>query len=88
MDGTEKLLDQGKQMLEAVARRYAGQHGLTPDKVEWVNHGYEWLLKVIDAQHTVRVVFSPDEIEFFVEDGAENRATKMKIRNAFASLSM
>lgn len=80
--------DKGQAMLEEVARRYAGDHGLRPDTIEWVNQGYEWLLRVEDAQHTVRVVFSPDEIEFFAEDLPENRETKMKIRNAFASLSM
>lgn len=84
----EELLSKGKLMLEEVARRYAGDHGLRPDTVEWVNQGYEWLLRVIDAEHTVRLVFSPDEIEMFVEDLPENRMTKMKIRNAFASLSM
>jgi hypothetical protein len=81
-------LDKGRAMLEEVALHYAHDHGLRPDKVEWDNQGYEWLLKVIDAEHTVRVVFSPDEIEMFAENLPENRQTKMKIRNAFASLSM
>lgn len=84
----EEQFNKGQTMLEEVARRYAGAHGLRPDTVEWVNHGYEWLLRVIDAEHTVRVVFSPDEIEMFAEDLPENRETKSKIRNAFASLSM
>jgi len=81
-------LDQGKAMLEEVARHYAGEHGLRPETVEWIDEGYEWLMKVIDTEHTVRVGFSPDEIEMFVEDLPENRETKRKIRDAFASLSM
>lgn len=84
----EMQINQGRALLEEVARRYAGNHGLRPDAVEWIDHGFEWMLKVIDAEHTVRVVFSPDEIAMFVEDLPENRETKMKIRNAFASLSM
>jgi hypothetical protein len=88
MSATKTPLDKGRALLEEVALRYAHDHGLRPDKVEWDNQGYEWLLKVIDAMHTVRVVFSPDEIEMFAEDLPENRQTKMKIRNAFASLSM
>ena len=83
-----EMFNKGQSMLEEVARRYAADHGLRPDRVEWDNQGYEWLLRVVDDQHTVRVVFSPDEIEFFAEDLPENRETKMKIRNAFASLSM
>jgi len=43
---------------------------------------------VIDAEHTVRVGFSPDEIEMFAEDLPANRETKRKIRDVFASLSM
>ena len=81
-------LDRGKALLEEVALRYAGDHGLRPDTVEWVDQGYEWLMKVIDAGHTVRVGFSPDEIAMFTEDLPENRETKRKIRDAFASLSM
>lgn len=84
----EQQFAKGQSMLEAVARRYAGEHGLRPEAVEWVDYGYEWLLKVIDARHTVRVGFSPDEIILFAEDLPENRETKGKIRNAFASLSM
>ena len=88
MSETEEQIDKGKAMLEEVALRYAGQHGLRPDKVEWDNPGYEWWLKVSDAEHTIRVSFSPDEIEMFAEELPENRETKRKIRNAFASLSM
>ena len=88
MSETEERINKGKAMLEEVALRYAGQHGLRPDKVEWDNLGYEWWLKVIDSEHTVRVPFSPDEIEMFAEGLPDNRVTKGKIRNAFASLSM
>jgi len=84
----ENLLDKGKEMLAEVARSYAGDHGLQPDSLEWEDQGYQWMLKVIDADHTVRLIFSPDEIEFFAEVPEENRETRMKIRNAFASLSM
>ncbi len=81
--------DQGKLLLEEVAQRYAADHGLKPDKIEWVDQGYEWLLRVNTAEHTVRVGFSADEIAYFVTgSAAENRGTKVKIRNAFASLSM
>jgi len=80
-------LNKGKAMLEEVALRYAAGHGLHP-KIEWEDQGYQWLFKAIDEKRTVRLVFSPDEIEFFAEDLPENRETKMKISNAFASLSM
>lgn len=85
---SEDQLVKGQSLLETVARRYAGEHGLRPDSVEWLDYGYEWVLKVSDASHTVRVGFSPDEIAMFAEDIPENRETKGKIRNAFASLSM
>lgn len=78
----------GRELLEETARHFAGEHGLRPELVEWEDQGYQWLLKVIDPVHTVRVIFSPDEIEMFAEELPENRGTKMKIRNAFASLSM
>lgn len=81
-------LNKGKAMLEEVALCYAGDHGLRPDTLEWDNQGYQWTLKVIDSDHTVRVVFSPDEIAMFADDLPENRETKSKVRNAFASLSM
>ena len=41
-----------------------------------LRQGYQWLLKVIDPAHTVRVIFSPDEIEMFAEELPENRETK------------
>lgn len=85
---SKELLNKGKEMLEGVARSYAADHGLRPESVTWDDQGYQWLLKVSDAEHTVRLVFSPDEIEFFAEMPDENRETKVKIRNAFASLSM
>jgi len=80
--------EKGRDLLEEAARYFAGEHGLRPEQVEWEDQGYQWLLKVIDPAHTVRVIFSPDEIEMFAEELPENRETKMKIRNAFASLSM
>ena len=80
-------LEKGRAMLEEVALRYAAGHGLRP-RIEWDDQGYQWLLRVIDVEHTVRLVFSPDEIEFFADDLPENKETKMKIRNAFANLSM
>ncbi len=83
----DDALNRGKVMLEEVALRYAAGHGLHPT-IEWEDQGYQWLLKAIDEKHTVRLVFSADEIEFFAEDLPENRETKIKIRNAFASLSM
>ena len=82
------LITKGKQQLAEVALRYASDHGLQPEKVEWVDQGFEWMLRINTAEHTVRVSFSADEIEFF-PDGTpqENKDTKIKIRNAFASLS-
>jgi hypothetical protein len=81
-------LSRGKAMLEEVALRYAGQHGLRPERVEWATQGYDWWLQVSTADHSVRVVFSPDEIEAFAGDDPGNKYAKMKIRNAFASLAM
>jgi len=83
----EEQFNKGKAMLEEVTLRYAAGHGLKPE-IEWDDQGYQWLLKASDVGRTVRLVFSPDEIEMFAEDLPENRATKVKIRNAFAGLSM
>ena len=77
----------GKAMLVEVALGYARDHGLNPT-VEWVDIGFEVMLRLEDREHTVRVMFSLDEIKFFTEDDPANRDTKMKIRNAFASLTM
>ena len=89
MTDTSEQTDKGKKLLQEVALRYASQHGLRPDKIEWVNQGYEWLLRVSTDEHTVRVGFSMDEIRCFAEGNPEeNKGTKVKIRNAFASLSM
>jgi len=82
-----EMIDKGKLMLEEVALGYARDHGLHPS-AEWVNQGGDWMLRLADAQHTVRLLFSPDEIVFFAELEGDDRATKMKIRNAFAGLSM
>lgn len=80
---------QGREFLRDVALRYASQHGLRPEKVEWVEMGGdEWWLKVTTAEHTVKVVFSADEIEDFAAGGEGSSGSKAKIRNAFASLAM
>ena len=84
---SDELMEKGKSMLEQVALGYAKDHGLAP-VAEWEDLGYEWLLRLVDDQHTVRVGFSPDEIAFFAETEEVDRETKMKIRNAFAGLSM
>ncbi len=88
MSNNPGLCAKGQEMLKEVALRYASQHGLRPDKVEWVNQSDEWWLKVNDADHSVRVVFSSDEIEDFAEGGLGSKYSKGKIRNAFASLAM
>ena len=79
----------GKDMLKDVALRYATQHGLRPEKIEWVEMGGdEWWLKFSTAEHTVKVVFSADEIADFAAGGEGASGSKAKIRNAFASLAM
>ena len=78
----------GRERLEAVARHYAAQHGLRPETIEWIEQYDGWWLTVIDAQHTVRVVFSLDEIEDFAAEGDGSKFSKQKIRDAFASLAM
>jgi len=89
MSTIEEQRSTGKEMLREVALRYAAQHGLRPDKVEWVElGGDEWWLKVATEQHSVKVVFSLDEIEEFADGGTGVSMTKAKIRNAFASLAM
>jgi hypothetical protein len=85
----EDQRSKGKEMLKEVALRYASQHGLRPDRIEWVEQGGdEWWLKVTTEQHSVKVVFSLDEIEEFAGGGPETAGAKSKIRNAFASLAM
>ncbi|MCM2265370.1 MAG: hypothetical protein NDI73_09285, partial [Desulfuromonadales bacterium] len=59
----------GQDQLKEVARHFATQHGLRPESIEWVEQYDGWWLTVIDAQHTVRVVFSLDEIEDFAAEG-------------------
>ncbi len=88
MSVTEDQTTKGQDLLQEVALRYATQHGLRPDTIEWDNLGYECWLKIITADHTVRVVFSPDEIEEYAACGSVGKDAKVKIRNAFASLSM
>lgn len=88
MNATDDQIIKGKELLQEVALRYATQHGLRPDSVEWDDLGYESCMKVITTEHTVRVVFSPDEIEVYAAEGAVDKEAKLKIRNAFGSLSM
>lgn len=78
----------GQEMLGEVALRYASQHGLRPEKVEWEEFGGEWLLRVETGEHSVKVVFSSDEIEDFADEGEGRASSKGKIRNAFASLAI
>ncbi|HXV19745.1 MAG TPA: hypothetical protein VD811_02000 [Desulfuromonadales bacterium] len=89
MTEIEEQRSKGKEMLKEVALRYASQHGLRPDRVEWVEQGGdEWWLKVSTEQHSVKVVFSLAEIEDFAGSGAGTGSSKAKIRNAFAGLAM
>jgi hypothetical protein len=89
MTEIEEQRSKGKELLKEVALRYASQHGLRPDRIEWVEQGGdEWWLKVSTEQHSVKVVFSLDEIEEFAGGGPETVSSKTKIRNAFASLAM
>ncbi len=79
----------GQELLQEVALRYAGQHGLRPEKVEWeCLGGDEWWLRVVTAEHSVKVVFSLAELEEFAGGGSETAGSKLKIRNAFAGLAM
>jgi hypothetical protein len=89
MTEIEEQRSKGKEMLQEVALRYASQHGLRPDKVEWIEQGGDgWWLKVVTEQHSVKVVLSIDEIEEFAGGGPATAGSKAKIRNAFASLAM
>lgn len=78
----------GQKMLEELALRHAGQYGLWPEKIEWHDLGYECLRKILTAEHRVRMVFSPNEIEEYAAEGSVAKDAKIKIRNAFASLTM
>lgn len=92
MKSNNEFIDQlthGQQLLQAVALRYATQHGLRPERIEWVElGGDEWWLKIATADHMVKVVFSRDELEDFAAGGEGMSSSKAKIRNAFASLAM
>ena len=88
MTEIDDQLSKGQDMLQEVALRYASQHGLRPDRVEWVQQFDEWWLKVLTDEHSIKVVFSQDEIEDFAAEGAGSKGSKVKIRNAFASLAM
>jgi len=88
MSDFDDQLRKGQELLQYVALRYASQHGLHPDKIDWVcPSGDEWWLQVT-ADHAVKVAFSPDEIIDFAEGGEGSSSSKVKIRNAFASLAM
>jgi len=78
----------GQDRLKEVALSFATQHGLRPDSIEWTEQYDGWWLTVSDPQHTVRVVFSLDEIEDFAAEGEGSKGSARKIRNAFASLAM
>ena len=85
----DELRSRGMEALKNVALRYAAQHGLQPEVADWVLlGGDEWWLKIVTARQSVKVVFSPDELEDFGAEGPGARGSKLKIRNAFAGLSM
>lgn len=89
MNEIEEQRHRGKEMLKEVALRYASQHGLRPDKVEWEDRGgEEWLLRIETSDHSVKVVFSLEEIEDYPGGSPDTKSTKGKIRNAFASLTI
>ncbi|OGR36882.1 MAG: hypothetical protein A2091_12180 [Desulfuromonadales bacterium GWD2_61_12] len=89
MPAPEDQLITGQQLLQSVALRYASQHGLHPDKIEWTcPSGDEWWLQVTTAEHSVKVAFSADEIIDFAAGGEGASSSKVKIRNAFAGLAM
>lgn len=88
MPENENPLLTGQDLLREVALRYAAGHGLRPDAAEWTKQYDEYWLTVSDADHSVKVVFSRDEIEDFAEEGPGSKGSKVKIRNAFASLAM
>ena len=79
----------GQELLTEVARRYAAQHGLRPEKIAWVHQwGEEWSLQVLTQEHAVKVAFSAAEIEEFPTGDPGTKSSKSKIRNALASLAM
>jgi hypothetical protein len=88
MSERHEKLHEGQDLLMDVALRYASQHGLRPASIAWDQQYAEWWLKVTTADHSVKVVFSRDEIEDFADGGAGSKGSKVKIRNAFASLTM
>ena len=88
MTEPDEQLGKGQDRLKEVALRYASQHGLRPDRIEWVQMYDEWWLKVFTEEHSVKAVFSRDEIEDFAAEGPGSKGSKVKIRNAFASLAM
>ncbi len=78
----------GQDQLKEVTRYFATQHGLRPEAIEWIEHYDGWWLTVTTPEHTVRVVFSLDELEDFAAEGDGSKGSKRKIRDAFASLTM
>jgi hypothetical protein len=88
MNDITDLTSRGQSLLQEVALRYATQHGLRPDRIDWVRQFDEWWLTVTTADHSIRFVFSQDEIEDFAAEGPGSKGSKHKIRNAFASLTM
>lgn len=78
----------GQDQLKDVARHIAAQHGLRPEAITWVEQYDGWWLTVTTPEHSVRVVFSLDEIEDFAAEGDGAKSSKRKIRDAFASLAM
>ncbi len=88
MTEVSSQLQAGQTLLGEVALRYATQHGLRPDSIVWDQQFDGWWLRVTTADHSLKVVFSPDEIEDFAAEGAGSKGSKVKIRNAFAHLTM
>lgn len=74
--------------LKDVARSFASQHGLRPDSIAWVEQYDSWWLTVTTPEHSVKMVFSLDELEECAEEGPGTKGAKLKIRNAFANLTM
>lgn len=79
--------EEGKKQIAEVARRYAGQHGLTPREIRWEERGFDFMLVFETDNHQVDIPFSGDEIAYYPE-GAGNDMTKRKIRDKFAGLSL
>jgi len=79
--------EEGKKQIAEVATRYAGQHGLTPREIRWEERGLDLMLVFETDSHQVDIPFSVDEVVYYPED-ADKAATKNKIRDKFAGLSI